>query len=58
MEELFALALESRCAVWHDALALRGSDGTAEVRLAGLQKWTVRELLSSADEGDCGNNSD
>ena len=44
VEELLALALESRCAIWHDALALRGSDGTAEVCLARLRTRIIHEL--------------
>jgi len=35
VEEVFALALEARCAVGHHTLALCGADFAAEVRLAG-----------------------
>ena len=34
MQEFFPLTLESRCPVWHDALALRSPDLAAEVGLA------------------------
>lgn len=36
MEQVFALALEARGAVGHDAAALGGSDLTAEVGLSGF----------------------
>ena len=38
VEEVLALAAETRCAVRHDALSLCGADLSAEVRLAGFAK--------------------
>ena len=41
MEEVLALTLESRSSIWHDTLALCGSDLTTKVSLAGLAKFTL-----------------
>ena len=44
VEQVLALALEARGAVGHDALALRGADFAAEVRLARLAELALLAL--------------
>ncbi len=39
MEEVLALALESRGSIWHNSFPLCGSDLAAQVGLAGLAEF-------------------
>lgn len=48
MEEVLALALESRGSVWHNTLSLCGSDLAAEVGLAGLAELALLALWGAA----------
>ena len=41
MQHAFAIAAEAACAIRHQALALRGADGGAEVRLARQARLTL-----------------
>lgn len=47
MQKLLATAGESGCSIGHDPLSLGGSDLTAQVRLAGLAKFTFFALRST-----------
>lgn len=44
VEEVLALALEARASIWHDTLALGGSDLAAEVGLARLAELALLAL--------------
>jgi hypothetical protein len=54
VEEVFALALEARGAVGHNAFALRGPDLAAEVRLAGFAEFAFAALGGAETVLVCG----
>jgi anthranilate phosphoribosyltransferase len=53
VQEILALALETSGAVGHHALALCGTNGTAEVGLARLAELALLALSSAVRERYC-----
>ena len=53
MQQLFALALEPRCPVRHDAFALCSSYLTAEVRLAGCAELAFTAFRCTGEKKQC-----
>ena len=49
MQQILALALESRCSVRHHAFSLRSSNLTAEIRLARLAELAFFAFWSAVD---------
>ena len=53
VKQLFALVLEPRCSVGHDALALCSSDLAAKVRLAGLAELAFAAFGCAGEKTHC-----